>query len=559
MKVPIPSNGGRSKDRRRYCLMAAGSNGAGQLALGVDNTKDSHNWAPCQGFADAQEGIAAFPPEGWVIEDMCGGANHTVALLRSTLRQTSDQSKYPPRQVWLAGDSTLGQRGPLPRRLADDHSAACSTVFVPLDLRSMLSSRQPRLSSYSSQSSQPLPAAIAATWSNTFIVVSPASEANDDDQVWCLGGEGDFGQLGMDSAWTNTKPTPPSPHLVKVRSPIDTYLHQIAHLENGRDRLAGSASSRLTVVAMAAGVRHVIALVHCPSGDSDGRVFLLGWGAARHGQLQWDDPLVYKPSKVEWTPTVVCSWSTQGETPTAANVRLAAGKDHSAVMVPAQWSLDRAAKRHGSRNPASRNPVSRVHILGSNRAGQLDVMEAVARADGVPRWVGATWNSTFVAMSHGTDSSDDSKAAPATITSMIASGKNDKGQLGCDSSRPRASSLHVDLSEVLRLTSRPSTPSNKLSAKTEEIQVEQVVCGSEHVLALVSTLEDRQDGRNGKATEVWGWGWNEHGNLALGHLCGDAKIPVQIWKADGVHRDARAVKVWAGCATSFLLLEVPPK
>ncbi|KAG1727899.1 hypothetical protein EDB19DRAFT_1748741 [Suillus lakei] len=54
--------------------------------------------------------------------------------------------------------------------------------------------------------------------------------------------------------------------------------------------------------------------------------------------------------------------------------------------------------------------------------------------------------------------------------------------------------------------------------------------------------------------EVWGWGWNEHGNLGLGHT-DDVLKPIKIWPAGGHALDGRIVQVWAGNGTSWILLQ----
>ena len=73
------------------------------------------------------------------------------------------------------------------------------------------------------------------------------------------------------------------------------------------------------------------------------------------------------------------------------------------------------------------------------------------------------------------------------------------------------------------------------------------VCGSEHVLCVLGQAE------------VWGWGWNEHGNLATGSL-NDVKAPVRIWpplSAPVGEKMGEAVGVWAGCGTSWIAVSLP--
>ena len=68
----------------------------------------------------------------------------------------------------------------------------------------------------------------------------------------------------------------------------------------------------------------------------------------------------------------------------------------------------------------------------------------------------------------------------------------------------------------------------------------QIACGSEHVLALVKSLD--QDSAT-PTSQIWGWGWNEHGNLGLGDT-EDVKLPVRIWPF-GVGVSVDVSGVWA--------------
>ena len=60
--------------------------------------------------------------------------------------------------------------------------------------------------------------------------------------------------------------------------------------------------------------------------------------------------------------------------------------------------------------------------------------------------------------------------------------------------------------------------------------------------------------------EIWAWGWNEHGNLGLGHT-EDVQLPLRISMPDA-DTSASEVKfkgiagVWAGCGTSWIATEV---
>jgi protein ATS1 len=59
--------------------------------------------------------------------------------------------------------------------------------------------------------------------------------------------------------------------------------------------------------------------------------------------------------------------------------------------------------------------------------------------------------------------------------------------------------------------------------------------------------------------ELWAWGWNEHGNLALGH-CEDVRMPTRIPlpqtddEAPEMERSVIA-NIWAGCGTSWVAMK----
>jgi protein ATS1 len=71
-------------------------------------------------------------------------------------------------------------------------------------------------------------------------------------------------------------------------------------------------------------------------------------------------------------------------------------------------------------------------------------------------------------------------------------------------------------------------------------------CGSEHVIAVITPAGSLD-------VEIWGWGWNEHGNLGLDHT-NDVPKPVKIWP--GYALGERIVQVWAGNGTSWILLQI---
>ncbi|KAH7338789.1 regulator of chromosome condensation 1/beta-lactamase-inhibitor protein II [Rhizoctonia solani] len=153
----------------------------------------------------------------------------------------------------------------------------------------------------------------------------------------------------------------------------------------------------------------------------------------------------------------------------------------------------------GSQHTLILHQSGKITKLGSSRRGQLEIPDRIFKAP----HIGCTWTASFVASEDG---------------QIEACGSSNHGQLG------RGDNSSAAFAPVL-------LPGG----------VGQLACGSEHVLAVI-----------GK--EVWAWGWNEHGNIGVGHI-GDVPTPVRVWPpVDGTIR-GKVVRVWAGCGTSWILVE----
>jgi protein ATS1 len=148
----------------------------------------------------------------------------------------------------------------------------------------------------------------------------------------------------------------------------------------------------------------------------------------------------------------------------------------------------------------------RVSVLGSDAKGQLHGLHATKDV----RAIHCSWNGSYV----------------QSPTTLLSAGANARGQLG-RADAPEASLGAVDI------------PKNA--------QVLSFACGSEHVLCLLE-FEGRK--------QVWGWGWNEHGNLGTGSL-NDITVPIKVWPPSTIESEeitGYAVGVWAGCGTSWIAL-----
>lgn len=181
-----------------------------------------------------------------------------------------------------------------------------------------------------------------------------------------------------------------------------------------------------------------------------------------------------------------------------------------AINLPIDVQLDPVRSvRAGNQHSLFSHASGRVSALGSDAKGQLRGLHTVEDVQAI----GCSWNGSYL----------------QTRTGLLSAGVNARGQLGRE-----------DASETaLGFVNVPDTP-----------HVVDFVCGSEHVLCVLEF--------EGQA-EVWGWGWNEHGNLATGSL-NDVKVPVRIWPpspAQAGENTGEAVGVWAGCGTSWIAVSLP--
>lgn len=219
---------------------------------------------------------------------------------------------------------------------------------------------------------------------------------------------------------------------------------------------------------------------------------IAGWGAARHGQIGASvhtNSTKKQVNHVESLPrTIAVNKSVSS---------LAAGNQHTILL----------------------SEDGTVTALGSNRKGQIGNLDG--NIEGITE-VSATWNGSYLVKA------DEGNAKNWTV---LATGSNSHGQLAQE---PSASDLTVGLSEVQFVTK-------------DQIGLKKLACGSEHVLVLVEKSAPTQT--VGGEFEVWGWGWNEHGNLGLGHT-NDVSTPRSILSSTDV--EGIIIDVWAGCATSWV-------
>ncbi|KAF9004916.1 RCC1/BLIP-II [Hymenopellis radicata] len=382
-------------------LLSAGSNARGQLGNG--SVHDAHTFSTCV-FEDIS-------PNHRILDLACG-ANHTLLLIEIT-RETGDTVK----ELWGSGDGTAGQFGPMHK---EEY-----TTFRRLDIPHGQAGYAPKL--------------ICASWQSSFIVLSCPGKP---DLLISMGGN-DWGDLGG------------SPFGERIPG---MELVPFGSLKLEEPSLAGD----ITLNAIAAGPHHVICSV---STANTSRPWLVGWGAARHGQL--GDPRYYgQPTPIERFPKVIYHY---GEPQS-----FALGAQHTAILL------------------TSGQPIGH----GSNRKHQ---MTDLRKMNGV-RMVGCTWNGIYAVTDDG----------------IVSKGLNSKGQLGHGEDSPT-------VEFPFSFTSR---------------SLKKLACGSEHVVTLFD------DG------EVWGWGWNEHGNLGVG-TTEDIIRPVKIW----LDASGKDVNIWAGPGTTWIAVQ----
>ncbi|THH18635.1 hypothetical protein EW146_g2402 [Bondarzewia mesenterica] len=257
-----------------------------------------------------------------------------------------------------------------------------------------------------------------------------------------------------------------------------------------------SSVRHVYIMDIVAGPHHVIVRLRGLKDNGSSQEYLTGWGTSRHGQLGRIMSKSGHPIPFLTTPRVVHLQDDSGEIAATA-----LGNQHSILL----------------------HPSRRVSGLGSDKKGQIRDLPSVSHAISI----GCTWNGTYLLV-------DDVNGGSRTL---LSAGSHARGQLG---RHPHSSGTAPSIGPV----EFPSTLATFW-------RLHRFVCGSEHVLALFSGSDSLDCHRD---TEVWGWGWNEHGNLGLGTLQ-DVHVPVRIWPpsdSSNIVDDGQIVGMWAGCGTSWI-------
>ncbi|KAG0148292.1 hypothetical protein CROQUDRAFT_654990 [Cronartium quercuum f. sp. fusiforme G11] len=426
-------------------LFAAGSNSNGQLGLGHTDDVD-HFTLAYQSSNPTQ------------ILSFAAGGRHSLILIEKL-----SNSSVTSRTLLGSGDRSNHQ---LPSCVSCPRptkgEARESTRFTEISYTELISSiqsidsalRETLLTAYQ-------PNQVGSSWETSFVVLSPFEKKSPrkDSSVVLTFGSTDFGLRGTCS----------SSFSISQPSLID---------------LKGDGRSVISITNLIAGPKHVVAVVYSRNLDSDETsVNLMGWGAARQGQLGDFKDTTQKPVKTLPPTQIPLPFDLP---PNPDLVKIGVGKEHTVILCPGH-----------------------ICSLGSHKYAQNVIPGLGLEAQAIV--VQCCWNTTFLLKQPLTQTSPTSRI-------LIGFGNNSQAQLG--SLDPNISVLEHDLGE--------SGPVR-------------LAVGSEHVL-----VSDRVD-------LVYGWGWNEHGNLGLpapSKSPGPSKEARRvIWSAT---KGQKLESVFAGCATSFL-------
>ncbi|KAB5593208.1 hypothetical protein CTheo_3371 [Ceratobasidium theobromae] len=255
---------------------------------------------------------------------------------------------------------------------------------------------------------------------------------------------------------------------------------------------------QIRVRELATGPHHIVASldVWAAPHEAEPVSVLVGWGASRHGQLGSVPAAPTPKSKSQFRPGAHATHTI--DKPIVIAVYRDEGSRPRRIAAGSQHTL----VLHNS---------GRITRFGSSRRGQLDIPKLFPNNEMNARQIGCTWMASLIA-------SCDSLSG----WRIDACGSSNHGQLGRGDN--------------------PSPGSVALPAHATSTQFHQLASGSEHVLVHAGN-------------EVWAWGWNEHGNLGIGHQ-EDVHTPVRVWPPEAeIGNEERVINVWAGCGTSWILIK----
>jgi len=398
------------------------------------------------------------------------------------------------------------------------------------------------------------PIAIACSWTTSFIGFSrrrrrrrPGQRDTDTStdilasDIIVSFGTNDYHELGIGPVPPSS---PPTPHIVAIPSPPAGQVHRIRSLVAGQRHVV-CVMDVIDNSASASSTSH-----RQPTHPVLKRQAVYGWGAARHGQLSIESFL----DRVDGSSTTPSSphHTTAEAGPSRPKPRRPIrgkpprlDKPKSPQRYPMTIALPRRIETDaagwatttprqdgdkayvvdvsvGARHTLIHMSTGRVIPLGSTAKSQT---AALVVDNDVWSAVGCTWNGSYAVRRTTTKRGDE----------LVSMGSNSHGQLG-----------RADAADGM------GTVALSPAVGGREITIKRLACGSEHVLALCSAADDGNGGKN----ELVAWGWNEHGNLGTGNTV-DQPMPVKVMldAYRGSEHGWEVVRCWAGCGTSWVLLD----
>jgi protein ATS1 len=403
-------------------------------------------------------------------------------------------------------------------------------IWTPLDVDELLQHAGITSSTKKEEKIEYEPVAIGCSWTTSFIVFSRTVSQDRLSDIVLSFGTNDFGELGCGTTTHDEGFSSKSVTIVRLPGWQDGVLSGTAPKGN----------ERMFVEHLAVGQRHMVCVCQISSSEQQdsGRQKVYGWGAARHGQLSTQSYLEERiaagtssePQSSSSSPVPRKRNASTSHHPTKPLPSKAARSKYPSTqttpvpidlsdLLPSSSSTQITNISCGASHTVLLLSDGRLLGLGNNAKGQLDLWRE-RREEGRVHGVGCTWNGTVGWSFFSTGEQ----------VEVWSTGSNTHGQLGRSST---AGSQAVLLPE--------STPS----------RIRKLICGSEHVLLLTNSATERK----ASCSKFYGWGWNEHGNLALG-TADDQWTPVEIpVVVPGNEGRVEVLDAWAGCGTCWVLAE----